>query len=186
MRHKYATTGMVLSRIPISEAGMLVTILTPELGLVRARAEGLRRSGAKLAHALQTLNEADVMLVRGKEGWRLVGAVLGRDYFSQLSPGSRMRVARIASLLLRLVHGESGEPELHGHLHEFIDMLSTLTEEEQADAESLMVLRLLRTLGVDAGEAIPDGYTPSTLTYAEVNRTALIARINRGISASGL
>ena len=45
---------------------MLVTLLTPELGLVRARAEGVRRSGAKLAHALQTLHASDVILVRGK------------------------------------------------------------------------------------------------------------------------
>jgi len=51
MRHKYETRGIVLSRSPLGEANAFVTLLTPELGLVRARAQGVRRSGAKLSAA---------------------------------------------------------------------------------------------------------------------------------------
>ncbi len=186
MRHKYDTQGLVLARTPIAEAGMLVTVLTPDLGLIRARAEGLRRSGAKLAHALQALCESDLMLVRGKEGWRLTGAVLGRDRFQALSRTGRMRVARVAGLLLRLVHGDSDDPELHRLFTEFTEVLPELSEEEQANAEALVALRLLAALGVDAGGIPPEGYGPDALTYAEAHRAELISRINRGISASGL
>jgi DNA repair protein RecO (recombination protein O) len=176
---------MVLSRTPLAEAGLLVTVLTPELGLIRARAEGARRSGAKLAHALQTLNESDLMLVRGKEGWRLTGAVLAQDRFAGLTRDARARVARVASLLMRLVHGETADPALHGLFVEFVVALPSCTKEEGDHVESLIVLRLLQTLGFDAGEMPPAGYGASAFAYAEAHRSALIARVNRGISASG-
>ncbi len=186
MRHKYSTEALVLARTPLSEAGMLITLLTPELGLIRARAEGLRRSGAKLAHALQTFNETDVMLVRGKEGWRLTGAILSQNRFSELTHISRMRAARVAGLLLRLVHGESSDPLLHAHFREFMDALPMLTPEEAETAESLVVMRLLSVLGFDAGDLPPDGYGTPAHLHALEQRSSIIARINRGIAAAGV
>lgn len=176
---------MVLARTPLAEAGLLVTVLTPDLGLIRARAEGARRSGAKLAHALQTLNESELMLVRGKEGWRLTGAVLSENRFTALTRVARACVARVASLLMRLVHGDTSDPALHALFVEFVVALPGLTHEETAQAESLIVLRLLRALGFDAGEAPPAGYAMEALAYAERERIHLISRINRGIGASG-
>src|SRR5580692_963366 len=107
MRHKYATTGIILSRTPIGEASAFITLLTPDLGLVRARAQSIRKPGAKLAAALQTFSESDVILVRGKDGWRLSGAVLARSWFTELNAPARLRAGRITNLVLRLVHGES-------------------------------------------------------------------------------
>ncbi len=186
MRHKYSTQALVLARYPIAEAGMVVTLLTPELGLIRARAEGVRRSGAKLAHALQILHASDVILVRGKEGWRLTGALLHEDCFSCLTREGRMRAGRVAGLLLRLVSGELAEPALHAHFYDFVRALPDLTEEEQNGAESLVALRLLHTLGSDAGELPPAGYTKEALDHALADRTGLVVRINRGITTSGL
>lgn len=186
MRHKYATNGIVLARTPIREAGMLVTLLTPDLGLVRARAEGVRRSGAKLAHALQTLCESDCMLVRGKEGWRLTGAVLTENRFVGLTSSARSRIARVASLLLRLVHGEGNDTALHTEFNAFMEALPNLPPEEAEAAESLVVLRLLHQLGFDAGEKPPEGYGTAALAYVPERRIELIARINRGIAASGV
>ena len=84
MRHKYETRGIVLSRSPVGEASSFVTLLTSELGLVRALAQSVRRPGAKLAPALATLAESSVVLVRGKEGWRLAGAVLEESWLEKL------------------------------------------------------------------------------------------------------
>ncbi len=72
MRHKYASPAVVVARSPLGERAVLLTLLTGDLGLIRARAEGLRKPGAKLAHALQTFSESEVTLVRGKDGggWR--------------------------------------------------------------------------------------------------------------------
>jgi 2,3-bisphosphoglycerate-independent phosphoglycerate mutase len=48
------------------------------------------------------------------------------------------------------------------------------------------VLALLHTLGSDAGELPPAGYTKEALDHALADRTGLVVRINRGITTSGL
>jgi DNA repair protein RecO len=197
MRHKYASPAIVLSRTPLSEASALITLLTPEVGLVRARAQGVRKPGAKMASALQTFVECDVTLLRGKDGWRLAGALQTNNWFAKLERPARMRAGRIANLLLRLVHGDSSDRESNDQLftlfREFLSALAetdaTLGETEQDAAECLAALRLLHVLGVDAGEipgTVTGGYTPEFLETVAENRADLILRINRGISASGL
>ncbi len=210
MRHKYATTAIVLARTPLSEGSMLVTLLTAEVGLIRARAQGLRKPGAKMAAALQTFRECDVMLLRGKEGWRLAGAIPVNDWFSQLTPSARIRAGRISTLLLRLISGETADPATY---HIFLQLLTALSQKSQAvqgsisesggstseevdvlaeteDAiECLAALRMLHALGVDAGEVPGDlmgGYEPTLLDRVTDNRADFVLRINRGIAASGL
>jgi recombinational DNA repair protein (RecF pathway) len=198
MRHKYSTAALVLARSPLSEASSLVTLLTSEVGLVRARAQGIRKPGAKMASALQTLSEADVMLLRGKEGWRLVGALRVKDWFGVLMRPARMRAGRMSSLLLRLLSGEAADPELYTIVMEFLDALAVPREEGisleeyerlQDAIECLAALRILHALGVDAGE-MPDAldapYDRAVLLAIAENREAYIVRINRGIAASGL
>ena len=196
MRHKYATPAIVLSRTPLSEASSLITLLTSDVGLVRARAQGVRKPGAKMAGALQTLVECDVMLLRGKEGWRLAGALHTTDWFGKLSRPARLRAGRIASLLLRLVHGETADASatFYTIFIQYLDILSELSDSESDEvladaAECLVALRILRALGVDAG-MIPGelvgGYATDVLESVIANRAEFIARINRGIAASGL
>lgn len=188
MRHKYATPGIVLARTSLGEASVSLSLLTSELGLVRARVQGLRRSGAKLQSALQTFSEFDAVLVRGKEGWRISGAVPATNWFRMLSIPARKRVARIGTLLLRLVHGEVHDPRLFDTFSDFVTTLGALSEDEQETAECLVVLRLLHVLGHDAG-AIPGslkGYEKLVLEEVRTARKALIARVNHGIAASGL
>lgn len=189
MRHKYMTHGIVLSRSPLGEANALVTLLTPDLGLVRARAQGLRQSGAKLAAALTTFGESEVVLVHGKEGWRVAGAVLEKNWFAQMrAAASQTRAARICHLLLRLVASESNDPTLFQVVKDFFDALTTLPEDAHEAAEVLVALRVLALLGLDAGE-IPVGeaaFSSESLTIVAKNRSSYITRINQGITASGL
>lgn len=189
MRHKYVTPAIVLGRSPIGEASTLVVLLTRELGILRARAQGLRKPGAKLASALQTLSGADVTLVRGKEGWRLSGAILTDNHFDGLTPDMRARAGRIASLMTRLVSGDSEEEELYRFFEELLHALPGLPEEEQDEAEIAAALSLLLVLGLDAGESVPRAegrYGPQALAYVRAHRKRLIERVNRGIEASGL
>ena len=189
MRHKYETRGIVLSRSPLGEANVFVILLTPDLGLVRARAQGLRRSGAKLASSLKTFAESAVVLVRGKESWRVAGAVLEEDWFIQLrSSKARARAARISSLLLRLVVGEANNPALFSIIRGFFNALATLREDSHEAAEVLAAIRILAALGLDEG-SIPGEtpvFTERLLSEVLKERTGYIARINNGISAAGL
>ncbi|HYF28860.1 MAG TPA: recombination protein O N-terminal domain-containing protein [Candidatus Paceibacterota bacterium] len=183
MQHKYVTRAFVLGRHPAKEAGASIVLLTAELGLVRARAEGVRRSGAKLAHALQTLSEVDATLLRGKEGWRLSGAVLIEPWFSTLPPAARLRAGRRASLILRLVQGESTDASLFSIYAEFLGALRSEDESLQDSAELRATLQSLSALGHDAG-AIPTMEAIRALSKDE--RRKLIARINQSLTSTGL
>ena len=188
MRHKYATEAIVLGRTQLGEASSLVSLLTNELGLIRARAQGVRKPGAKLSAALTTLAESDVILVKGKEGWRLSGAILAHDHFADLGAKSRERAGRIATLMLRILT-ESGNEGTYHLYKSYLETLGTLNEEEQDALETLAALYLLQEAGLDAGEVVPQGdgkYGKEAREYALGKRKELITRINRGIEASGL
>jgi len=182
MRHKYVTRAVVLQRSPLSEAATLVTLITSDLGLIRARAEGLRKPGAKLSAALQTLSSSEVTLVRGKEGWRLSGALIEENWFMQLSRTERLRAGRVAGLILQLVHGET-QDSLYTIFLGFLASLSSLSESEQDTVECLTALRILAALGFDTGE-IPV-IVPNEPLLPDARRD-IVMRINRGIAASGL
>lgn len=171
---------------------MFVTILTSSLGMVRARAQSVRSPGAKLAAALTTLTESSLILVRGREGWRVAGAVPEESWFIRLpDAASRERVARVIGLLLRLVAGESPDPSLFPIMRGYMDALASLPEEVHEAAEVLVVLRMLEALGLAASDESPVGgdpaeFSPALLAKISEKRAIHIARINRGISASGL
>ena len=178
MRHKYETRGIVLSRTPAGETNASLTLLTADVGLIRARAQGVRRSGAKLAASLTTFAESELVLVQGKEYWRVAGAVLKENWFLRLSPTSRERAGRICNLLIRFVAGETRDPSVFKIIHNFFESLALLSEDKHEAAEILAALELLAELGLDTGEI------PKEISIK--NRASCIRRINRGIEASGL
>jgi recombinational DNA repair protein (RecF pathway) len=187
MQHKYRTEAIVLGRHSLKEHDATVILATVDFGVIRARAGGLRKSGSKMAAGLQTLSESNVALIRAKDGWRLAGALQLRDWARELSFESRKRFARVADLMQRL-SGEEPEPRLYTEARAFAEALATLPEEKQDAAECLAALRVLHILGHDAGE-IPggfDNYGEDTLVSVGSDRKHFIARINTGISASGL
>jgi len=188
MRHKYETRGIVLSRTPVGETNALITFITPDLGLVRASAQGVRRSGAKLASSLPTFAESSLVLVRGRESWRVAGAVLEENWFVQMQPCARVRAARVSNLLLRLVAGEVYDPVLFLIVASFFRALTELPENVHDAAEMLVVLRVLAVLGFDTGN-IPGEFSEFTMPLLATvlkDRKNYIARINNGIMASEL
>ena len=188
MWHRYETRGIVLARSFFGEANVLMTLMTQDLGLVRASAQGARLSGAKLAGALSTFVESGFVLVRGKGGWRLAGAIPFENWFVRMrTPVARERAGRVSGLFLPFA-GEAQDPELFPVLAGFFEALAVLPEEDHDAAEVLAVLRLLATLGLDTG-GIPgktSDFTRPLLADIARERAGYVARINRGILASGL
>ena len=187
MRHKYETRGMVLSRAPAGEANASITLLTLDMGLIRARAQGVRRSGAKLSAALATFAESELVLVRGKEHWRIAGAVLKENWFLKIHH-SAPRAARICNLLLRLVIGETRDSALFPIMNGFFEALAFLPQDTHEAAEILAALHILGALGLDTGKLphAESAFAPELLADIMKNRTSYIRRINRGMTASGL
>lgn len=170
----------------MGEESAAVLILTEDLGLLYGRAQGLRRPGAKLASALASFAESELILVRGRDGWRIAGATLVESWFKALSRPARVRAGRVAGLLGRLVPGEAADAELLPTMRAFFAALATLPESEHDAAECLAALRVLSTLGLDAGEIPQGNFGTEVLASIARDRRTFIARINRGIEASGL
>ncbi len=188
MYHKYATRALVLGRAPAGEESVLATLLTEEFGLVHARSQGARKRGSKMSAGLQTLSCSDVTLLRGAHGWRMAGAVLETNWARELEEDARRRAARVLELADRLIRGEHEDPELFQLLSAFLAAMKGRSEEEQDALETLAVVRLLHALGLDAGDTFgaADDFGDVAVQGAMRERTALIARINRGITHSGL
>ena len=122
-------------------------------------------------------------MLRGKEGWRLSGAVLVEPWFQKLSPAARTRAGKRASLILRLVQGETVDAKLYDTFVGFLNELAQGDDVEQDRAELFATLKILSILGHDDGP-FPSEEEVKALSKDE--RLALIGRINRGLEASGL
>ena len=72
----YTTEGIILKKTDSGEADSLFMIYTRDFGKIRARAQGVKKEGAKLKGHLETLNHSAVSFVLGKGGERLTSAVM--------------------------------------------------------------------------------------------------------------
>ena len=166
--HIYHTEGFIIDSIDAGEANKLLTLYTEDLGLVRAAAQAVRTLGSKLRPSIQDLSFASLALVRGKEVWRLTGAKkLISLYDKRLSLGGRVVLARILSLVKRLVAGESRNNELFAilsTLSSFCFKERGLFKEDRGaskDMESLEMiasLRVLASLGYKTDQKLLEKY----------------------------
>ena len=162
--HIYTTTGLVLSERPLREADRVYSILTRDLGLVRATATGVRKSTSKLRGSLEPVTLADISLVRGKEYWRITSAQTRRRV------ALKVALLRPLALLEKLVQGESAHPELFDAVEEFL----THPEPEGELFEPRFVATMLYHLGYLKEEDL------------KLGKAALVKAINEGLRQSQL
>jgi DNA repair protein RecO (recombination protein O) len=63
---RYVTDAIVLSRFDLGEADRVLTLITPELGKLKAIAKGIRRPSSRLGGSLEPFAELNVALARGR------------------------------------------------------------------------------------------------------------------------
>ncbi|HEY4528703.1 MAG TPA: recombination protein O N-terminal domain-containing protein [Candidatus Paceibacterota bacterium] len=156
--HIYTTKGLVLSSRGVGEADRIYSILTRDLGLIRARATAVRKAASKLRGALEPFSLTSVSLVRGKDYWRLTSAELIKKI------PKRETLARPLALLEKLVQGEAPHPELLNAIEENFD-----STESKLVSHILYHLGYLKNTDLDLPEkelikAINDGLKHSHLT----------------------
>ncbi len=186
--HIYQTSAIVLGRTPIGESNAYISLLTRELGLIRAVARSVRSEKSKLRYALQRYTECEVSLVRGKDVWRITGAVPIFSHSENLSnsPLRRALVAKIARLLMR-IHGEERNEFAFDSVQ---SLFAALGEGKVDDLELITALRLLYALGYVGNEATLSPYvetsaiTDEALIHLEKDRDTLVAIVNRALAAS--
>src|SRR5918992_2041651 len=62
----WKTRAIVLSHFDLGEADRIVTLLTPEVGKVRAIAKGVRRQKSRIGGSVEPFAELDIVLARGR------------------------------------------------------------------------------------------------------------------------
>lgn len=161
--HIYTTKGITLSYRPWREADRVYSILTRDLGLIRATALGVRKEPSKLRGSLEPIMLATVSLVRGKEHWRVTSV----DSVKKIEP--RPEILKPLTLLERLVQGESAHPELFEVIEQFV-----MSSQVDESFETQFVAHILWQLGyIKKGDL-------------NLEEKELIKAINNGLESSHL
>lgn len=190
--HKiHITDGLVLRKRAVGEANVLLWILSPELGLVRASARSARTPQSKLRYGLESLTLGRYSLVRGKYEWRLTGAEATSRRLLAGSLTQRRAVGRIAQLLLRLVNGEEPQSNLYKTVTEGFALLAGAEGAHAEAVECVLVLRILSHLGYlphteMLSQFVEEEYSVELSAKALESRSLLVKVINESLQATGL
>ncbi len=149
MHHIYHTEAVILGSRNFGETGKYYYLFTRELGLVYARAQGVRKMSSRLRYVLSDYSYIKVDLVRGKDVWRLTSASKTNKLENIHSNKEAFSVlVKLSNLLYKLLRGEDANTEL---FDDFINGLFVLeakkTQIDITNVEIVMALRILNNLG---------------------------------------
>lgn len=192
--HIYQTEALVLGSRQIGESNRLLFLFTGELGFIVATAQGIRELKSKLRFSLQDFDFARVAMVRGKEMWRVTNAEPVNGYHTLFEDEKKIIfVARVFSLLRRLLHGEERNEELFGAVREMMYFLEreTFSGEELLALEIIMNLKILHHLGYGTDRemyhtVIVMPPSKSILAHIAPMKAQALADINKALKESHL
>ena len=194
---QYQTSAFILESNASGEHSRRLTLLTRELGLVSALAQGLRKENSKLRFSLQPLSYASVVLVRGRETWRVTGAIQSEHIWLRLRESQDVLalIARLSALCRRMLHGEEENTQLFDVLFGCISFLSekiSLTDSELLTVEAITAARILHLLGYVRSDKKfgtlfeTSGIVPELIESITKERPSLLRTINASLQASHL
>ncbi len=190
----YHTEALILSAHPKGEANMVYGLLTKDMGLVYAVAQGVRLEKSKLRYSLQNFSYIKVDLVQGKEVWRITSATAINAYATIYKSTKGIQfLSNVSKLLRRLMQGEVFHPEV---LADTVTALSFLNEEEATPevyhaTELTLVLRILKELGYISDSTIvapyvTETFNPSAINFKNLEKKTIAFEINRALRESQL
>jgi DNA repair protein RecO len=187
----YTTEGFILKSLNFGEANKYFFIFTKDFGLIKAAAQGVRLLKSKLRYSLADLSFGQVSIVRGREIWRITSA---EKKLILTENNKILLLSRLFSLLLRLLHGEEKNSSLFDYLKEGFFFLeqNKVSEENLANFECILALRILASLGYVGKLADFDQFTQSPYFTAEillamsVLKSQAILEINKSLQETHL
>ena len=127
MTKTYKTTGIILNRKPLGENDRLVTILTPEYGLIRAVAPGARKYKSSLRGRSELFVVNDLLLVKGRSLDKITQAETQESYAKLGQDLGKLTVSQyLAELSLCLALSDQPQEELYSLLNEHLRRIEQL------------------------------------------------------------
>lgn len=187
MHHVYTTPAFVVSSAPYGEAGKSLLLFSRDFGMIWATAQGIRLHQSKLRHHVQDYSFSYVSVVRGREMWRLTGAV----EFKQYTKPSKLYV-RILGILKRLLPGEEKNEKLFDVIEKFHEFLEKGEGGDKEFIEILTMLRILDCLGYVREKTpfesvlLTTDFDSSALDLIKQHKTYAVKEINNALKESQL
>lgn len=185
--------GIIVGRRQSGEGSVRVSVYTDALGLISALAKSAREERSKLRPHLQVGTVGTFTFVKGRDVWRVTGAIQTSNVFFALSSKSSSQegAARVLKTIRHFIRGEGSDPYLFSVLSGFLQAIPLLEERFIPDAECVAVLRTLSALGYvrddeETRQFLSASYDTDSLEKVKRSRTHLVSLINEGINASGL
>ncbi len=183
----------MLAKRNVAEASTVVSILTREHGLLRAKAATTRVPQSKLRFGLEPLTFARFSFVEGRHEWKLVGVESIDTPPRDLSLRKRAALGRILKLLSRLLQGEESVPRLFEDAKAGLISISFASDDEELrSVECVLVLRILADLGYLPSDTTLEPFlkssefSPEVTIEAAKSRSYLIRMINDSLAQTGL
>ncbi|MDO8492763.1 MAG: recombination protein O N-terminal domain-containing protein [bacterium] len=195
--HLYETDAFIVGLYPANEANRTYLLFTENLGLVEAKAQGVRLNKSKLRYSLQAISKTRISLVRGREQWRIVGAQEPTHYWLDFKeePEKVALIERFLFLVRRLIHGEERNLRVYQTLNlaiNFLEETKVISNEELYLLEIVAVARILSALGYFEPKKTyleileENGITAESLTKANLCKKELLFDINSALKETHL
>ena len=128
MSQKYKATGIILKGSAIKENDRLVTVLTPEYGLIRAVAPGAKKHKSRLRGRTELFVINELLLIRGRSLDKIIQADTLYTYPGLSRDIGKLAAAQyLAELSIALAVAEQPQPELYGLFNEHLRRIEAST-----------------------------------------------------------
>ncbi|MEL7039303.1 MAG: DNA repair protein RecO [Cyanobacteria bacterium J06592_8] len=143
MSRTYTATGINLKGIPFGESDRLLTILTPELGLIRAIASGARKPRSKLGGHSELFIVNQLLLYKGRSLDRITQAETLKSYRGLSQNLGKLAASQyLAEIVLSVALSEHPQEELFLLLNEHLDRLEHLPNTPQIETITAIIAYL--------------------------------------------
>ena len=192
-RH-YETEGLIISHRNLGEANRLYQVLTLDFGLINVLAQSVRRDRSKLRHHLENFSFVNLVLVHGREFWRVVGV----DDLGLLARPAKEAFPffkKISLVLQRLIQGEETNPLIYQDLKQALVLILEKEQRSRANLSTLEIFVLVRLL-TQLGYLAPPAELKSILSlqifsWADIEKiegfkSLLVRQINEALEITQL
>jgi len=131
MSQTYQTIGIVLKQKPFNENDLLVTILSPEIGLISAVAPGARKYKSRLRGRIQSFVINQFLIVQGKNLDRVIQAETKESYPKLSQNLGKLTASQyLGEIALNLAPKNQPQPELYTILNEHLNRIEKIPSQE--------------------------------------------------------